>query len=66
MREQDPAEDTCEVYGTLADYLRRHTEGGGSGPRGRPYIRLLSRRMDFTYCLVSGYIPLFRTDCRPW
>ena len=48
MREDGPAEDTRKVYGTLADYPRRHNQGVVNGPLGVPYIRFLDRRMDFT------------------
>jgi hypothetical protein len=66
MRELGPAEVTRRVYVTFADYPRRHG-WGGNGQLPRPaYIWLLSRRMDFTYCLVSGNIPSFCTESRPW
>ncbi len=65
MREQGLAEDTPEVYGTLTDYRRRHNEGAANG-LDVAYIRLLASRTDFTYFLVSGYIPRFCTERRPW
>jgi hypothetical protein len=60
MREKGPSEDTRRVYGTLTDYLRRHSEGPANAPR--TYIRPFNSRMDLTYSLVSGYIPCFCTE----
>ena len=66
MREVGPAEVTRRVYVTMADSPRRHGQGRGSDCTGAAYIWRLRAWMDFTYALVSGYIPLFCTEYRPW
>lgn len=65
MREDGLAEDTHKVYGTLTDYRRRHNEGAANG-LDVAYIRFLASRTDFTYFLVSWYIPCSCTERRPW
>jgi hypothetical protein len=66
MRDRGPGEDTHRVYGTLTDICAGTTKEEPAAPLAVPYIRFLDSRMDFTYCLVSGYIPCFRTESRPW
>lgn len=66
MREEGLAEGTQRVYVTPRDNPCRHIRGAAGDSRAFPYIRTLSSRTEATYRLVSGYIPLFCTEYRPW
>jgi hypothetical protein len=66
MRDKGPAADTLKVYGTRTDICVGTTKEHPAAPLAVPYIRSLDSRMDFAYVLVSGYIPCFCTESRPW